>query len=492
MIKKYKYGFRSALSGRNPSRNSLACSMAVLCVISLGMPALSAAGTPSSSLIPSNALIDSAISDSRISAMLGIINFSYLNHAHTGQDTHSLALGGHLYVHSPQFAGFSLGVGGDFATWTGFYQHEDPELTGPYPSHGIAIVRQAYLQYHHGPFVIRGGRQFINTPYANWDDYTYNPRAFTGISTVVDIIGHPKDEQWSGNSPLAIGGSPATLSFMAARMYSYASRFSATFTTGNRYTSAQTNGFYVLGARYQTPFLGNHLELQVWDYHFYGFANMCYGEAEISHPISNDVSLFGNFQMVSEGNSGVSTSFLNALNADSVDAHVYGGRIGVKFGTNYDDNVALVADYSPRNYNSFRHGGMIHPYNDISGTLYTTTMQTGISDYGPGYAYGIASNFGFFAKQLKFNASFIRYLVRYGFGGSVYSYNGAYGFPTGEAVPNQKLWSMDLGFSYDLSSILKGLYVADYTDISVAQNKTGYAYYQNPYFSNRFYFKYRF
>ena len=104
---------------------------------------------------------------------------------------------------------------------------------------------------------------------------------------------------------------------------------------------------------------------------------------------------------VSRSHSGVSTSFLNALNADSVDAHVYGGRIGVKFGTNYDDNVALVADYSPRNYNSFRHGGMIHPYNDISGTLYTTTMQTGISDYGPGYAYGIASNFGFFCQTAQ-------------------------------------------------------------------------------------------
>ncbi|WP_010640992.1 hypothetical protein [Acidithiobacillus thiooxidans] len=492
MIKKYNYSNRPSLSGRVQSRRFLACSLAVSCAIALGAPALSQAATPTNSLIPANSILDKAIANTKISAMVGLLNFSYLNHAHTGQDTHSLALGGHLYVHSPQLAGFSLGVGGDFATWTGFYQHEDPELTGPYPSHGIAIVRQAYLQYHYGPFVIRGGRQFINTPYANWDYYTYNPRAFTGVSAVVDIIGHPKVGQWSGNSPMALGGSPATLSFMAARMYSYASRYSATFTTGNRYTSAHTNGFYVLGARYQTPFLGSHVDLQAWYYDFYGFANMFYGQAGISHPLTKNVSLFGNFQVVSEGNSGAGTSYLNALNADSVDAQVYGGRIGIKFGSNHDDNVALVASYSPVNYNSFRHGGMIHPYNDLSGTSYTTTMQTGISDFGPGYAYGIASNFGFLANKLKLNASFIRYLVRYGFGGSVYTYNGDYGFPTGTAIPDQHLWSMDVGLSYDLSSILKGLYVADYTDISMAQNEAGYPHYQNPYFSNRFYFKYRF
>ncbi|MBU2736370.1 hypothetical protein HAQ00_11720 [Acidithiobacillus caldus ATCC 51756] len=156
------------------------------------------------------------------------------------------------------------------------------------------------------------------------------------------------------------------------------------------------------------------------------------------------------------------------------------------------DSVALVYDYSPVNYSAFRHGGMLHPYNDLSGTLYTTTMQTGISDYGPGFAYGITSNFSLLAKKLQISASFIRYLVRYGYGGSVYTYNGAYGFPTGEAIPNQNLWSMDVGFSYDLSSVLKGLTVADYTDISVAGNRAGYPHYTNPYFSNRFYFKYHF
>lgn len=492
MTIKYHQRTRTVVSKHYSLRRRIGCCIAILWAIGLNIPALAAADTPFSSLIPSNTIMDGLLAKTKISAMLGVINFSYLNHAHTNQDTHSLALGGHLYVHSPNLVGFSLGVGGDFATWTGFYQHEDPELIGPYPSHGIAIMRQAYLQYHYGPFVVRGGRQFINTPYANRDYYTYNPRAFTGVSAVVDVIGHPKVEGWSGNSPLAIGGSPATLSFMAARMYSYASRFSATFSTGNRYTSAHTNGFYVLGARYQAPFLGNHIALQAWYYDFYGFANMFYGQAAISRTLTRRISLFGNFQMISEGDSGAGTQFLSKLNADSVNAHVYGGKIGVRFGTNHDDNVALVANYSPVNYNSFRHGGMIHPYNDLSGTMYTTTMQTSISDYGPGYAYGIASSFGFLTNKLKLNASLIRYMVRYGFGGSAYSYNGAYGFPTREAVPNQKLWSMDVGFSYDLSSILKGLYLADCTDISVAQNETGYPQYQNPYFSNRFYFKYRF
>ncbi|MFA7655618.1 hypothetical protein [Acidithiobacillus thiooxidans] len=110
MIKKYNYSNYPSLSGRIPSRRFLACSLAVSCAIALGAPALSQAATPTNSLIPANSILDKAIANTKISAMVGLLNFSYLNHAHTGQDTHSLALGGHLYVHSPQLAGFSLGV----------------------------------------------------------------------------------------------------------------------------------------------------------------------------------------------------------------------------------------------------------------------------------------------------------------------------------------------------------------------------------------------
>lgn len=474
---------------RQPALRRVA--LAVLSVSLLGTFAISAQASESHSLIPSQQALDRELGGTRVSGMLGVINFSYLNHGHTQQDTHSLALGGHLYLHSPAFYGLSLGVGGDFATWTGFYQHEDPELTGPYPSHGLAILRLGYLQYRYGPVVLRGGREFINTPYANMDYYTFNPRAFTGVAAVWNVLGAGQQKDWAGNGPLSLSASPATLSLLFAREFSYASRYSSTFSTGNRYTSDHTNGFYTIGLRYQTPIMGNHLAVQLWDYNFYGFANLFYGQANFSAPVQQNLALIAGFQMIAEGNSGAGTNYLQALNANSVDAHIYGGRIGVQFGKE-KDTVALVGNYSPINYHSFRHGGLIHPYNDLSGTEYTTTMQTGLSDIGPGYAYGIASNFGFLQHKFLLNASFIRYVARYGYGGSAYSYSGAYGFPSGEAVPDQKLWSLDVGFSYDLSSLLRGLTVADYTDISVAQNEANYPQYNNPYFSNRFYLKYHF
>lgn len=457
-----------------------------------GIACLPAHAGSSYSLIPSNQVLEQDLGGTKISAMIGLINFSYLNHAHSTQDTHSMALGGHLYLHSPSFFGLSLGVGGDFATWTGFYQHDDPELTGPYPSHGIAILRMGYLQYHHGPVVIRGGREFINTPYANMDYYTFNPRAFTGVAAVWNILGHPKGETWAGNGPLTLSGSPATVSLFFAREFNYAPRFHSTFTQGNRYTDAHTNGFYTVGLRFQQHlWQGSHAAVQLWDYNFYGFANMFYGQANLFAGIGPHLGIIGGFQMISEGNSGAGTNFLQALNAKSVDAHLYGARLGVQFGRE-KDSVALVGNYNPVNYDSFRHGGLIHPYNDLTGTLYTTTMQTGLSDMGPGYAYGLAGNFGFLNHRLLLNASFLRYVARYGYGGSAYSYGGAYGFPVGEAVPNQKMWSMDVGFSYDLSRFVRGLTVADYTDISVTQNEAGYPQYHNPYFSNRFYLKYHF
>ncbi|MGC9238224.1 MAG: hypothetical protein ACP5D5_01050 [Acidithiobacillus sp.] len=446
-------------------------------------------GTDSQSSPPAQ-FIHQLLPQTKVDAMVGLINFSYLNHGHSQEDTHANAVGGHVYIHSPQWYGLSVGVAANFATWTGFYLHNDPELTGPYPSHGMAALRNAYLQAHYGPVVLRGGRLFIQTPYANMDYYTFSPRAFTGIAAVIDVIGGARASQWSGTGPLQLAGSPATLSVFAGRMYSYESRYSPEFTTGNRYSSTHNNGFYVLGARYAGELVGNPFALQAWYYNFYGFSTLFYGQANLRHPLSSGQSLFAGFQVVSQGTSGTG-GYLPELNASSVRAEVYGAKLGYAFNDNLD-SVALVYNYSPVNYNAFRHGGMLHPYNDLSGTLYTTTMQTGISDYGPGFAYGITSNFSLLARKLQVSASFIRYLVRYGFGGSVYTYQGAYGFPTGEAIPNQNLWSMDVGFSYDLSSLLKGLTVADYTDISVAGNRAGYPHYNNPYFSNRFYFKYHF
>ena len=432
--------------------------------------------------------LQSALQQTTFSGMVGTLNFDYLNHAHSPYDNHAFAVGGHLVAHTGSFEGFSVGLGGYTAQSLGLYNNlrGSTELTGQY--HSIQTFRQAYLQYQNDTVSIRVGRQLISTPWANPDYYTFNPRAFMGVAGTVNVIGGKSGGVDAG--PLEISNSTAKLSVFAARMFNYDSRYSGSFISGNRYTSLPTNGFITLGALFQDDFRETHISVQGWYYDFYHFAQLFYGEADVTQPIAPNTSILGAVQIVSEGNSsGDGVMQFTEGNANSVDAHIYGGKLGMSFG---NDTIALVGDYSPVNYNSFRHGGLVHPYNDLSGTDFTDTMQAGIEDLGPGYAYGITSKFGFLHDKLGLSANYIRYVARYGYGGSTYSYNGPYGFPVGTAISNQELWALQVGATYDLSSILKGLYVEDDTDIEVAGNRGNGGPYHNPYFSNRFFLKYRF
>lgn len=436
-----------------------------------------------------------ALDQSTFQGMVGIINFNYLNASHNNNDTHSFALGGHLIAHTGSFEGFSVGVGGYTAQSLGIYNkkhlaHYDSELTGQY--FGIQSVRQAYLQFQTPKVEIRAGRQLIQTPYANQDYYTFNPRAFMGVAGVVNVLGDGSDKVDAG--ALSLDDDPAAFSIFATRMINYNSRYSSSFTAANRYSgSLPTNGFIAFGGRYHGDIGSTQLTAQAWYYDFYQYAQLVYGQIDLVQPMGRHQTIFGSIQALSEGNSAGNASRIMAFtdnNANSVNAHVYGAKLGFSTG---NVTLALVGDFSPIDYGSFRHGGMVHPYNDLTGTTFTDTMQTGISDFGPGYAYGITSSFAFLQNKLKVGLSYIRYLVRYGYGGSVYSYTGDYGFPTGQYIPNQQLWALDANASYDLSSVLKGLSVAEDTDIADAQNRAGYAAnYQNPYFSSRFYLKYRF
>ncbi|WP_298284633.1 hypothetical protein [Acidocella sp.] len=430
--------------------------------------------------------LQEALKQTTISGELGATDFAYANAGHSGNTSNGFGVGGDIIVHTGAFQGFSVGLGGYTGQSLGLYSknpnHDDTELTGR--THGLQSMREAYLQYENGWLELRGGRQMINTPYADQDLYTFSPRAYTGVAGVIDILGHNGSD--SDSAPMSLNASTAELAVMGARMFNYDSRYSSSFTNGNRYLT-HSNGFITFGARYQNSFDAINVSLQGWYYDFYGLAQMVYGQADFATPVGYNRTLFASAQMAAEGNSGAgNTAYGN------VDAHIYGGKLGMSFGA---DQISLIGDYSPQAYNSFHHGGVIHPYNDNSGVTFTDTMQVGIPDLGPGYAYGITGTIMAFNDKLKINPTYVEYNADYGFGGNTFSYGGAYGFPAGETpIRNEKIHVVDCGFNYDLASLLKGLSVTWNTDAAFAQNNSAQTqqHYDNPYFSSRFYLKYDF
>lgn len=438
--------------------------------------------------------LQQALQQTTVSGELGVSDFTYGNDGHTPDTKNDFAVGGNLIVHSGAIDGFSAGLGGYTGQSLGLYtrnsKHDDSELTSP--THSIQSLREAYLQYENSFFEVRGGRQMINTPYANQDWYTFSPRAYMGFAGTVNILGQ-KNVHDADSAPLSLDTNPATLSVFAARIFNTNLRYSSAFITGNRYVY-NSNGFITFGARYQNTFGVTHVGLQGWYYNFYGLAQLTYSQADFSTPYDATHTIFGAAQMVTEGDSAGSTRvFEGATQAYHIDAHIYGGKLGVKFANQND--VALIGDYSPKSYGSFHHGGLVHPYNDNSGTVFTDTMQTGIGDFGPGYAYGITGTVYALDNKLKINPTYVEYNSDYGCGGNTFTYDGAYGFPSAcKPIHNQAIHVIDVGFNYDMSSLLKGLSVTWNTDTAIAQNDSSQTtnHYNNPYFSSRLYLTYKF
>ena len=443
-----------------------------------------------------NTSLQQAFDQSTFSGMAGFITFDYLNHQQGDGSINrgpqnSFAVGGDFIAHSGSFHGFSVGLAGYGAQSIGYYKGatHNTELTGAYPS--VQSFREAYGQYQNKNMEFRFGRQLINTPWANADYYTFSPRAFMGLAGVVDVIGHGPTT--TDAAPLSLDDSPAQFSIFGARMFNYESRYASTFTSGNRY--GPSNGLLTFGAKYQNTFGGTHVSFQAWYYDFYGYGQLWYGEADFAQPVGHSQSIFGGFQMTSEGNSGSGIKTFGGATSNSINAKEYGAKLGFSDGPY---SINLVGGYSPIEKGAFRNGAIVHPYNDLSGYQFSNSMQTGLEDFGPGYAYGVQWDAKFLKNKLDVSGNYTRYLVRYGYGGDVYSYDSLSplypGFPqqTGLPVPNQQIWSLGFNVSYDLSSVLKGLSITENTDTNVTQNRSGYPQYPNVFFSSRLYLEYHF
>lgn len=437
--------------------------------------------------------LQQALQQTTIHGEAGISDFSYANSNYGPYSKNDFAVGGNIVVHSGAIDGFSAGLGAYTGQSLGLYSknknRDDSELTSP--THSIQSLREAYLQYQNAYAEVRGGRQLIATPYANPDWYTFSPRAFMGFAGRVNVIG--KGTNAVDSEPLSLATNPVTLSVFAARIFNTNLRYSSAFITGNRYMNS-SNGFIVFGADYQKLWGVTNIGLQGWYYDFYGVTQLTYSQADFTTPLDADHTLFGAAQMVTEGNSGSGSRISgNATQPYHIDAHVYGGKLGMKFAN--QDEVTLIGNYSPVAYGSFRHGGMVQPFNDNSGTIFTDTMQTGIGDFGPGYAYGIEGTVYALNHLLTINPGYVEFNVDYGCGGDVYTYDGAYGFPGAcKPVHNQAIHVIDMNFSYDMSRLLKGLSLTWDTDTAIIQknsseNQTDY---RNPFFSSRVYLTYKF
>lgn len=418
-------------------------------------------------------------------------------------DVHNDNYGAQIGITSGRIFGFSGGA--QFVYESSFYGNNasDTALNCNLAGSGcggngssVTDLTEGYLQFNAYGTQIRAGRQLLNTPLAGADQFTFLPRSFDGVSVVMKPLqtmsrlryrsemassqgsassraqitqeATPDNQNYTTDQYLPFPGlNASTMSrpdwqLFGAAIHKYEGRGnSSKFVHGNRYFK-NGGGFWAAGTSVTdvTPkgqFIG-----QYYHYNFYNTEDADYVEGGYMMPtIGSGDTAFAPY---------IRAQYLKAYNGDKsripqgIDADLYGVKLGVQM---KEVGFSVFGDYSPTHNGSFNHGQYLHPYTDLSGVLYTDTMNDGLQEIGPGWAAGARVDFTP-TDNFSMYARYVHYVARHGHYHD-FLYSGPYNQISdasffGQEVNNQKSNGIGVGFTYDLGGVwhqLAGLKIGD-------------------------------
>ncbi len=384
-------------------------------------------------------------------------------------DRRGTAYGGDLSVSTGRLYGFSVHT--SLFTTHPLVNYDDKVYNGVLGQpRDLNQITEGFVQYQKQGVRVRAGRQLINTPFANTDMFTLLPRSFYGVSGTVslyDTFQHHgpqevKNARYEVSQYMPFSYDPGTstpdLKVYWARFTRTQGRFTDQWSDRNTtgYPVGETSGLMTAGIQYQqqTPMGG--LLGQAWFYNFFNIAKMGYAEAGYQLPPLSGYGIrpFVRLQALRETESG-------SASLGPVDATIYGGKLGVQ---GRDWKASILAQYSPVSRGSFRNGGFVHPYSDLSGTLFDDTMNSGIEDSGPGRSWGVRLS-GSVTDNLSAFTRYVWHKASYGFNGNYYDFSGSQGYPANAVISKgQTGYGLDVGFTYQLAGMsanLEGLSIGN-------------------------------
>ncbi|MEA3491981.1 MAG: OprD family outer membrane porin [Campylobacterota bacterium] len=261
------------------------------------------------------------------------------------QDRFSTTLGGQLKYETGKFYGFDFGV----AFYTshainelsgekerGRFNDEMSSADGHYD-----LLAEAYLDYSYRDFKIRGGRQLIDTPYADSDDIRMTPNTFEGVVATYTY---------------------SDFSFIGA----YLTRWQGPGANEYKFIDLldEGNGVTMAASTYTT----DTIEVGLWYYGADKTADVIYADAIGTYVISGGVELKGGLQFANQSereNSGFKATLYGAM-AEIIFS-------GATLGVAYD---ALDVDEGKKYFGGFGGGvGFVNMDEYTAGTF--TLSQSG-------------------------------------------------------------------------------------------------------------------
>ncbi|MEN9390913.1 MAG: hypothetical protein RL017_210, partial [Pseudomonadota bacterium] len=153
-----------------------------------------------------------------------------------------------------------------------------------------------------------------------------------------------------------------------------------------------------------------NLNIRLWCYQFYDYANLAYADSSLKLPLNNDLSFTLAAQLAEEqpnGNDVLQTSGYGSASSNAV---------GLQFGLNYKI-LGLQLSYNNITgpSNAYASGDIVSPYTFLyaNDPLYTTGYINGLIELASGNAYKIAPTISLLDNNLQINPSYEYFATTY-------------------------------------------------------------------------------
>ncbi len=339
------------------------------------------------------------INKSQINGHIRSYDFNNTFEKSGNPSNNAASLGGALNILSGPFFSNEFKLGGSLYSAQPIGTNSDNHLHvfKALPSFPVTTLGQTYLQYQHKDLLIRAGNQLINTPWLNAADSYMIPATYQGLYAAYS--------SWQN------------ITLTALRIFRFKSRTASSFSPTNLYNpeNLSPSGIQAFGSTndqgalaFGSNFKKNSLDSQLWYYQFYNIAKLVYGEAKYSFRQTTFVVPYVGIQALHEWGDGK-----NML-MPYLHTHPHASGIGTQAGLKiYQADFSLEYDNLTKNNASTKSGGLVSPYTTgyRSDPLYTTSMNAGLVEAGPGHAFKINGHYVTNNQHWIFSSSYARYFI---------------------------------------------------------------------------------
>jgi hypothetical protein len=374
-------------------------------------------------------------------------------------DQHAFSLGGYAgLLTAPVYnvqAGLTLGT----ANSLGLNPVNTSQVDTTLPGNTVYVLTEAFVQYKHKYFTVRGPDQILDTPWISPSDSRMKPSGYRAV--------------YGELTPFADYAPLKDLTFIGLRLFAFNGRAEGTFNTTNLYFPDHAGGSPVselagksapgalaFALKYGgTP--GNPLTAQRWYNKFYNFSQLLLFDGNYIHKTGTGFDPLIGFQF--RGQWGDGDNLLEQVGKGAAgNTQAYGVIAGID--TPY---VRLTAAYNgiTKQNGAFANGDLLSPYSTGYSTdpLYTTQMIGGmIEKQSPGSAFRVAATSYFMDKQVK----------------ALVSYGSYYITPTSSYTSNPYETNIDITYSFPKSSNFDGLSIRNRFGWMAGNIKDGDFYYE--------------